>query len=151
MSYGVEIWGWEEREKMEWMEKRYLKWVLGVDRRTPGYLVKEELQRNKLRGRAGRRAWGYERRLEEGKGSELARSCWGEIKERAKEEKEISEWEKGRKKFFKDRGLSVEKIERKRKEGELKCRKLKNRDRRRQKEERWGRIESSRFSRSTEE
>lgn len=51
------------------------KWVLGMDRRTREYLVREKLQRDKLRERAGRRAWGYERRLQEGKGSELARSC----------------------------------------------------------------------------
>lgn len=60
---------------MEKMEERYLKWVLGMDRRTREYLVREKLQKDKLRERAGRRAWGYERRLEEGKGSELARSC----------------------------------------------------------------------------
>lgn len=41
---------------MERMEKRYLRWVFGVDRRTPGYLVREELQKDKLRGRAERRA-----------------------------------------------------------------------------------------------
>lgn len=60
---------------MEKMEERYLKWVLRMDRRTREYLVREKLQRDKLRERAGRRAWGYERRLEEEKGSELARSC----------------------------------------------------------------------------
>lgn len=60
---------------MEKMEERYLKWVLGMDRRTREYLVRENLQRDKLRERAGRRAWGYERRLEEEKGNELARSC----------------------------------------------------------------------------
>lgn len=60
---------------MEKMKERYLKWVLGMDRRTREYLVREKLQRDKLRERAGRRAWGYERRLQEGKGSELARSC----------------------------------------------------------------------------
>lgn len=146
MSYGVEIWGWEEREKMERMEERYLKWVLGVDRRTPGYLMKEELQRDKLRGRAGRRPWGYKRRFEEGRGSELARSCWREIKKRAKEEKGILEWEKGRKKFFENRGLSVKEMERRRK-GELEYKELENRDRRRQEEERGGRIKNSRFSR----
>jgi len=38
------------------IEKRYLRWLLGVDVRTPGYLVREELQREKLRGRMGERA-----------------------------------------------------------------------------------------------
>ncbi|XP_018370076.1 PREDICTED: uncharacterized protein LOC108765728 [Trachymyrmex cornetzi] len=44
VSYGVEIWGWKEREAVESLQERYLRWVLGVER-TPGYLVREELQR----------------------------------------------------------------------------------------------------------
>ena len=68
MSYGVEIWGWKEREKMERIQERYLRWVLGVERSVPGYMVREELQRELLAGRAGMRAWGYERKLSEGKG-----------------------------------------------------------------------------------
>jgi len=39
-----------------------------VDGKTPWYLVRKELQREKLRGRMGRRAWNFERRLEEGRG-----------------------------------------------------------------------------------
>jgi len=46
-----------------------------VTRRTPGYMIREELQRDKLRVRAGRRAWGFAKRLVEGKGSELTRRC----------------------------------------------------------------------------
>lgn len=42
MSYGVEIWG------------------------TPGYMVREKIKRGKLKERAGRRAWGFEKRLGEG-------------------------------------------------------------------------------------
>jgi len=63
MEYGVEIWGWKEREELERLEERYLRWLLGVEGKTPGYLVREELQREKLCIRAGRRAWEYERRL----------------------------------------------------------------------------------------
>ncbi|EZA51891.1 hypothetical protein X777_09206, partial [Ooceraea biroi] len=40
LGYGVEIWGWKERECIERLEKRYLRWILGVDSRTPGYLVR---------------------------------------------------------------------------------------------------------------
>ncbi|KYN14632.1 hypothetical protein ALC57_13162 [Trachymyrmex cornetzi] len=47
VSYGVEIWGWKEREAVESLQERYLRWVLGVER-TPGYLVREELQREKV-------------------------------------------------------------------------------------------------------
>lgn len=52
---------------------------MGVEGRTPGYLVKEELQRNKFWGRAGR-AMAFEKKLNEGKGSEQARRCWEEMK-----------------------------------------------------------------------
>lgn len=41
---------------MEKLEERYLRWVLKMDRRTLGYLVREELQKEKLKKRAGRRA-----------------------------------------------------------------------------------------------
>jgi len=63
LSYGVEVWGWKEREEMERLQERYLKWVAGVERRTPGYLVREELQREKLKNRARRRVWNFEERL----------------------------------------------------------------------------------------
>lgn len=29
LSYGVEIWRWAEREKLEKLEERYLRWILG--------------------------------------------------------------------------------------------------------------------------
>jgi len=104
LSYGVEIWGWKEREGMEKLEERYLRWVFVLDRRTPGYLVREEIKREKLRERAGKRAWGFEKRLEEGKGSKLARICWEELKGRSRERKTGSKWEMERRKFFQDRG-----------------------------------------------
>ncbi|XP_070529798.1 uncharacterized protein [Cardiocondyla obscurior] len=55
-SYGVEIWGCKKRNEMESMQERFLKWVLGVKRYVPGYMVREELQREKLKGIMGRRA-----------------------------------------------------------------------------------------------
>ena len=51
----------------------------------PRYMVCKELQRDKLERRAEMRAWGYEKKLEEGGGGELARECWEEIKKRARE------------------------------------------------------------------
>ncbi|KYN21797.1 hypothetical protein ALC57_05823 [Trachymyrmex cornetzi] len=67
-DYGVEIWGWKERETVESLQERYLRWVLGVERRTPGYWVREELQGEKLRAKAGKRAWAFEERLRRGVG-----------------------------------------------------------------------------------
>lgn len=39
-----------------------------MGRTTPGYLVTGEVQRKKLKTRACRRAWGFEKRLKEGGG-----------------------------------------------------------------------------------
>lgn len=39
--YGVEIWGWEEKEEIEKLQERYLRWILGVERTTPGYVLYE--------------------------------------------------------------------------------------------------------------
>jgi hypothetical protein len=41
MMYGAEIWGWREQEGLGGVQGKYLKWVLGVDRETPGYIVME--------------------------------------------------------------------------------------------------------------
>lgn len=30
--YGVEIWGWEGREKLEALQARYVRWTLGLER-----------------------------------------------------------------------------------------------------------------------
>lgn len=69
----MEIWEEKKREGVERLQQRYLRWLLGVDRHTLGYLIREELQRKKLEGRAGMRVWGYERKLGEGKEGILAR------------------------------------------------------------------------------
>lgn len=55
------------------MHDRFMRWVLGVNWRTPGYLVKKELTREKLRGKAGLRVWSFEQRLREVWGREIAR------------------------------------------------------------------------------
>jgi len=93
VGYGVEIWGWREREKIERMQERFLRWVLGVEGKTPGYLVREETKRSLFRSRAGRRAWGFEERLEEGRSSVLARTCLREMKDRVLKGKELSSLE----------------------------------------------------------
>lgn len=80
-------------------------------------MIKEELQRDKLRRRAGGWAWGYKKRLSEERGSDLAKKCWEEIKER-RGGRTISEWERKKQKFFEDRGFIIEEVEKEREDGE---------------------------------
>lgn len=46
---------------------------------TSGYIVREETQREKLKGRPGMRAWR----------GEIAKLCWEEMRDRARERKMI--------------------------------------------------------------
>jgi len=146
MAYGVEIWGWKERERMERIQERYLRWLMGVGWRVPGYMIREELQRDKLRGRAGRRAWGFEERLAEGRGSELARRCWEEMRERGKRGGSLSKWERERQEFFEERGKELKKMEKEREEGEFDFSSLEEWDKIKQREERWRKIGESRYN-----
>lgn len=57
------------------------------------------------------RAWGYENKLEEGRGGELARECWKEIREIAGRGKTKGGWEEERKDFMKRRGWRLEEVE----------------------------------------
>jgi len=56
MGYGIEMWVWKEREGIEKVQEKFLRWVLGVEGKTLEYLVREEMQRKMMRSRAGRRA-----------------------------------------------------------------------------------------------
>lgn len=51
----------------------------------PGYMVREELQRGKIRERAGLKAWGFDKRLREDKDGELARKYLKGMRERFRE------------------------------------------------------------------
>jgi len=143
MSYGAEIWGWKERREIEMVHERYIKWTMGLDRRTPGYMVGEETGREMMRGRAGKRAWRLERKLEERRGGgceEMLGRIKRDLKERWRKGKILGNWEQERREFLKDREV---------KEGEeeiVEYEDLEERDKIRQKEEREKRIRESRYN-----
>jgi len=60
----------------------------------------------------------FEKKMNEGRGSELARRCWEEMKEGYREGKTKSRWKEERKEFFGSRGMEIEDIEGKRDDGE---------------------------------
>ena len=59
--YGPEICGWGEYEEIERVQAKYLTWTLGLEKYTPGYIVREETKREKMRVEAGKRAVGFEK------------------------------------------------------------------------------------------
>lgn len=41
MEYGAEVWKWKKKEGIERLEEKYMRWVLGVEVRTPGYIIRK--------------------------------------------------------------------------------------------------------------
>nr|XP_046472570.1 uncharacterized protein LOC124214348 [Neodiprion pinetum] len=147
IEYASAIWGCREWRAVEAIQDRFLRWTLGVHGRTPGYLVREELQREKLGIRAGRTAWNFERTMERGEGSDLARRCWEEIREKVEVRRQGSRWERERESFFAERGAESREVVVRRERGEVDFREIEEREREEQRKERWKKIGKSRYNR----
>lgn len=91
--------------------------MFGVESKTSGYLIREEIQKEKLRCRARRRAWSFERKLEERNGSELTRECWEKVKKIFTEGRQAQNRKGKEKDFFVERGLRIKEVEKRREEG----------------------------------
>jgi hypothetical protein len=69
--------------------RRILRWVLGVDREAPDYIVREKCKKKRLRLKVGKRAAKFENKMD---GSEeILRECWRE-KKKNKEKKMIENY-----------------------------------------------------------
>jgi len=66
IMYGTEIWGWKGRRELEIIQKKYVKWSLGLDNCTPDYIVYKESRLDKIRITAGYRAMKFEEKALEG-------------------------------------------------------------------------------------
>lgn len=56
--------------------------------------------------------------MEEGKGCELARECWEEMRERFREEKTGADWERKRQRLFKEKKIRIKNVKRGGRKGE---------------------------------
>lgn len=52
--------GWERHSTIEILQIKYVKWVLGLDRNTPTYIVLEETKRSELWVQIAKRTIKYE-------------------------------------------------------------------------------------------
>jgi hypothetical protein len=78
LMYESKIWGWKEQEEVEKVQEKYLKWVLGVDRETAGYIVREECKRNRMRVKAGKRTAKIEDKMDGREECRILTECWRE-------------------------------------------------------------------------
>lgn len=62
MIYGAGVWRWEKHARVEQVQMTYVKWMLGLKKSTPNYVVLKKTKRDKLVAEVGRRAIRFEER-----------------------------------------------------------------------------------------
>ncbi|XP_043583626.1 vicilin-like seed storage protein At2g18540 [Bombus pyrosoma] len=102
--FGAEVWGWNMEEALDRIKRGYVKWILGLDRTTPNYILTEECKVEEIKVKALKRAARYEERTVESE-KELVKECikerernWGngqEGKRARKRKKELEEVRNG--------------------------------------------------------
>lgn len=68
---------------------------VGMEIRTPRYMIREELERKQMSSRAARRAYGFERRLDEERGGELEDMFGGGKRECEERKKRVRSGKEG--------------------------------------------------------
>jgi hypothetical protein len=58
--------------------------VLGVDRETPGYIVREGCKRNRLTVKAGKRAAKFENKMDRREECRILTECWRKKKKKTR-------------------------------------------------------------------
>ena len=143
LMYGSEIWGWREAVKIEQIQNTYLRWILGLTRSTPQYILLEETKRQKLRIEAGKRAIKYEEKIRDGKNL-LLTQCFLETTRRRVNSLE-TKWDKERRKYFERNGMSLTKVEEERRKNTFNIKKIIDRDLEVQKQLNMAKMERSQF------
>ena len=57
---GAEIWSWNNEGRLDIIKRRYMKWILELDKVTPNYILREETREEEIRTKAIRRTLHYE-------------------------------------------------------------------------------------------
>jgi len=114
--YGAEIWGWGCGERMDRLKRKYMKWILGLDRGTPNYIVMEETKSEELRVEALSRAIKYEEKARQSE-KIIVKECLKKM-DRRRTRGELSGWEKKRREELAKMEVSEESRKKMREEGE---------------------------------
>jgi len=141
ISYGVELWGWEEREELEKIMMDYIRWIFRLDFCTPRYIMKREIGIEKLKVGWGMRAMRFEDRVRNS-GNKLIRECWEEKRERGWKDTYGKEREKFYSKYGWEReGERITKRELEQREGQMR-----EWEKKREREEGFNRILEARYN-----
>lgn len=92
--YGAEVWGWRYDDRLDVIKRKYVKWILGLDKGTPNYILVEETKMKELKSEALRRAIKYEEAAWKSN-KKIVIECIREIR-REKRIGEESKWERRR-------------------------------------------------------
>lgn len=106
--YGAEIWGWKNETRLDRIKRKYVKWILGLDRKTPNYILIEETKMIEIRIEATRRAIIYEEKARNS-GKKLVVECIKDL-EKVRTKKEEGKWEAVRGDLLKRIGIDKEEI-----------------------------------------
>lgn len=110
--YGAEIWGWGNDTRIDGIKRKYVKWILGLDRGTPNDIVAEETKIEELRTEALKRAIRYEEKTRK-KEKKIILKCVREIDKKRTGNEEIK-WEKKRREGLEKIGMKAEELQKRR-------------------------------------
>ncbi|CAD6203294.1 GSCOCG00009744001-RA-CDS [Cotesia congregata] len=132
----------------ESLQEQYGRWIMGVGKQVPGYIVREELKLEKMRVKSGYRAIRFEEKVRMGTERELLKKC---VEERGGKNWRDKRWDEGRDRYMKRCGWSNTGLEVEWSRGVMRGLEMKNRDRDIQKQEKRAKIRTSRFNSRFEE
>lgn len=115
--YGAEIWGWEKETRMDVIKRRYMKWILGLNKCTLNYIVTEEMKEEEITGKAIRRVIKYEEKTRTSN-KKMVTECLREM-EREKRKGTLNRQKEKREKMRGRLKMGGEEMERIREEEEI--------------------------------
>jgi hypothetical protein len=95
LMYRAKVWdGRNKKEEVERerVQEKYLSGVLGVDRETPGYIVRKECKRNRLRVKAVKKAAKFEEKMDGKEECRILTECWREKKKTRETGMPMKKW-----------------------------------------------------------
>lgn len=136
----------KKEERIDRIQRKYVKWILGLDRRTPNYILMEETKMKELSMEAMKRAIKYEEKARKSN-RKIVVECIKEM-ERRKMNGEESKWERNRKKVREKAEISEKKLKEMRQEEgtERIVKETLERIARKEEEERKKKIEESNYN-----